>query len=60
MEAAKGTQKAALAKDPDALFTAYDPLNEACFTWREAYRSCPTCQEVPPRGQTESHYARLE
>ena len=48
-------------KDPDAVFTACDPLNEACFTtWHEAYRSCSTCQEAPPKGQTESHYARLE
>lgn len=60
METAKGARKAALTKDPDAVFTACDTLNEACFTWHEAYRSCPTCQEAPPKGQTESPLSEVQ
>jgi len=60
METAKGAQKVALTKDPDAVFTACDPLNEVCFTRHEAYRSCPTRQEDPPKGQIESPLSEVQ
>ena len=48
VEAAKGAHKAALAKDPEAVFVACEPLYQACFSCHQAYRFCPTCQEAPP------------
>jgi hypothetical protein len=45
--AAKGAHKAALQKDPDAVFVACEPLYQACYGCHEAYRFCPTCQEAP-------------
>ncbi len=48
VEAAKGARKAALAKDPEAVFLACEPLYQACFSCHQAYRFCPTCQEAPP------------
>jgi hypothetical protein len=48
VEAAKGAHKAALAKDPEAVFVACEPLYQACFSCHQAYRFCPTCHEAPP------------
>jgi len=48
VDAAKGAHKAALAKDPEAVFVACEPLYQACFTCHNAYRFCPTCQEATP------------
>ena len=51
---AKGANKAALTKNPDAVFTACEPLYQACFACYHACRFC-SCQEAPPKGQSESH-----
>jgi len=48
VEAAKGAHKAALTKDPEAVFNACEPLYQACYSCHQAYRFSPTCQEAEP------------